>query len=141
MLRSGRALVWAVLAAVLACAELQTAFASAPPAGKQVPQNYVPLERIIVPVIHDYVLEGHLILLVMLEVPEDADRKTVRDRMPVLRDALYFDLYTYAARHRDILYDVELPEIKALFLRTADRVVGPGRVHAVLIQAEARRRF
>jgi hypothetical protein len=139
--RSGRALASAALAAIVACTELQTAFASAPPAGKQVPQNFVALDRLIVPVIHDYVLEGHLILLVYLEVPEDADRKTVHERMPVLRDALYFDLYNYAARHRDILYDVELPDIKRLFLRTAERVVGPGRVHAVLIQAEARRRF
>ena len=141
MFRSGRALASAALAAFVACAELQSAVASAPPREKQVPQNYVAIDRIIVPVIHDYVLEGHLILLVFLEVPEDLDRKTVRDRMPVLRDALYFDLYNYAARHRDILYDVELPEIKSLFLRTADRVVGPGLVHAVLIQAEARRRF
>jgi hypothetical protein len=59
----------------------------------------------------------------------------------VLRDALYHDLYNYAARRRDILYDVELPEIKALFLRTAERVMGPGKVQAVLVQAEARRRF
>lgn len=141
MFRSGRALASAVLAAIVACAELPAAVASAPPRGTPVPQNYVALDRLIVPVIHDYVLEGHLILLVFLEVPEDTDRKTVRDRMPVLRDALYFDLYNYAARHRDILYDVELPEIKTLFLRTAERVVGPGRVQAVLIQAEARRRF
>jgi hypothetical protein len=139
--RSGRALVGAALAALMACAELQAALASAPPREKQVPQNIVAIDRLIVPVIHDYVLEGHLILVIFLEVPQDADRKAVRDRMPVLRDALYYDLYGYAARHRDILYDVELPEIKTLFLRTAERVVGPGKVQAVLVQAEARRRF
>jgi hypothetical protein len=129
-----------VLAALVAGATPPTVFAAAP-RGPQVPQNYVPLDRLIVPVIHDHAIEGHLILLVFLEIPEDANRKIVRDRMTVLRDALYIDLYTYAARRRDILYDVELPQIKALFLRTAERVVGPGRVQAVLIQAEARRRF
>jgi hypothetical protein len=106
-----------------------------------VPQNYVAIDRLIVPVIHDYIVEGHLILLVFLEVPEDKNRKIVRERMTVLRDALYHDLYNYASRRRNILYDVELPAIKAMFLRTAERVVGPGLVDAVLIQAEARRRF
>jgi hypothetical protein len=139
--RSGRAIANAALAAFVACAEPQTASAAPPPRGAQVPQNYVAVERLIVPVIHDHTLDGHLILLVLLEVPQDENRKIVRERMAVLRDALYYDLYNYAARHRDILYNVELPQIKALFLRTAERVVGPGRVEAVLVQAEARRRF
>jgi hypothetical protein len=139
--RSGRALISAALAAVIACAELQTAYASGTPKSKQVPQNYVAMDRLIVPVIRDYTITGHLILLVFLEVPQDENRKIVHERMPVLRDALYADLYNYAARRPGILQDVELPEIKALFLRTAERVVGPGRVDAVLIQAEARRRF
>ena len=141
MSRSGRAIIGTALAVFVACAGPRTGIAAAPTAGQQVPQNYVAIDRLIVPVIHDYIVEGHLILLVFLEVPEDKNRKIVRERMTVLRDALYHDLYNYASRRRNILYDVELPAIKAMFLRTAERVVGPGLVDAVLIQAEARRRF
>ena len=141
MFRSGRAIVCAALAAVLAGAEIEIAFASGAPTASQIPASYVMIDRLIVPVIHDYTLDGHLIMLIALDVPDEANRQLVRDRMPVLRDALYFDLYNFAARRRDILYNVDLKTIKTLFLRTAERVVGPGRVEAVLVQAEARRRF
>jgi len=103
--------------------------------------QYFKIERLVLPVIRRRGLEGHLFLVIYLELTDVNDRPLVASKLAPLRDEYIRSLNRYIAHRPRILYNVQLPEVKALLLKASDRVVGEGKIKAILIQAAANRRF
>lgn len=136
----GRALCSALAIAALMLILLERPLMAAT-ASKAVPAQYVEIERLVVPVIQEGDLKGHLTLVLYLELNNPDDRPSVADKMDVLRDEYLWDLSRYVTRRPLILYDVPIPEVKGIILRATDRIVGEGKVKAVLIKVVATRRL
>jgi hypothetical protein len=111
------------------------------PTHAAVPPQYYKVDRIVLPVIRRQGLEGHLFLVIYLEMNDTKYRPLIDSKMTPLRDEYIRSLNRYIARHPRILYKVPLKDLKALLLRATERVVGEGKVKAILIQAAANRRF
>ena len=103
--------------------------------------QYFKIERLVLPVIRRRGLEGHLFLVIYLELTDVNDRPLVTSKLAPLRDEYIRSLNRYIAHRPRILYNVQLPEVKALLLKASARVVGEGKIKAILIQAAANRRF
>lgn len=103
--------------------------------------QYYEIKRIILPVIRRSGLEGHLTLKVLLELHSPDLRPDVKKKMLFLRDEFTRVLYRYIAHRPRLLFRVDLVEIKALLLKSAVKILGPGKVKDVLVQAVASRRF
>ena len=116
-------------------------FFSLKPADAAVPPQYFKIERLVLPVIRRRGLEGHLFLVIYLELNDVRDRPFVASKQTPLRDEYIRALNRYIAHRPRILYNVSLPELKALLLKASARIVGEGKIKAVLIQAAANRRF
>lgn len=110
-------------------------------AAAAVPPQYFKIERLVLPVIRRQGLEGHLFLVIYLELNDINDRPFVAGKRTPLRDEYIRALNRYIAHRPRILYNVNLPELKALLMKASARIVGEGKVKAVLIQAAANRRF
>lgn len=106
-----------------------------------VPPQYFKVERLVLPVIRRQGLEGHLFLVIYLELNDIRDRPYVASKRTPLRDEYIRALNRYIAHRPRILYKVRLPELKALLMKASARIVGEGKIKAVLIQAAANRRF
>jgi flagellar basal body-associated protein FliL len=103
--------------------------------------QYYEIKRLILPVIRRSGLEGHITLKVLLELNDVSIRSEVTAKMLFLRDDFIRVLNRYIARRPRLLFGVKLEEIKALLLRSAEKILGPGKVKSVLVQAVASRRF
>jgi hypothetical protein len=106
-----------------------------------VPPQYFKIERLVLPVIRRRGLEGHLFLVIYLELNDIRDRPFVASKRTPLRDEYIRTLNRYIARRPRILYKVSLPELKVVLMKASARIVGEGKIKAVLIQAAANRRF
>jgi len=104
-------------------------------------QRYFQVDRLMLPVIRRGGLEGHLLLVVFLEVTDTKHRAVIRQKMPRLRDEYIRSLNRYIAHRPRILYRVRLREVKVLLFQATERIIGTGKVKAVLVQAVASRRF
>jgi len=111
------------------------------PAYAAVPPQYFKFDRLVLPVIRRRGLEGHLFLVIYLELNDINDRPLVTSKLTPLRDEYIRSLNRYIAHRPRILYNVQLPELKALLLKASARVMGEGKIKAILIQAAANRRF
>lgn len=115
---------------------------SAPrPAAAAVPPQYLPIDRLVLPVIRREGLQGHLFLVIYLELSDVKDRPFVTSKSVPLRDEYIRSLNRYIAHRPRILYNVNLRELKAVLMKASARIVGEGKVKSVLIQAAANRRF
>ena len=103
--------------------------------------QYYEIRRIILPVIRRSGLEGHITLKVLLELYDPDIRPDVTKKMLFLRDEFIRVLNRYIAHRPRLLFHVDLVEIKALLFKSAVKVMGPGKVKKVLVQAVASRRF
>jgi len=122
------------------------AFASTPgfsgrAAHAAVPPQYFKIERLVLPVIRRNGLEGHLFLVIYLELNDVNDRTLITAKMAPLRDEYIRSLNRYIAHRPRILYKVQLKELKAVLMKASARIVGEGKIKAVLVQAAANRRF
>lgn len=106
-----------------------------------VPPQYIKIDRLVLPVIRRKGLEGHLFLVIYLELNNIGDRPFVSSKLTPLRDEYIRALNRYIAHRPRLLYEVKLPELKALLLKASARIVGDGKIKAILIQAAANRRF
>jgi len=106
-----------------------------------VPPQYLQVDRLVLPVIRREGLEGHLFLVIYLELSDVKDRPFVTSKSVPLRDEFIRSLNRYIAHRPRILYNVNLPELKAVLMKASARIVGEGKVKAILIQAAANRRF
>jgi len=111
------------------------------PANAAVAPQYIKFERLVLPVIRRRGLEGHLFLVIYLELSDTKYRPLVASKLTPLRDEFIRSLNRYIAHRPRILYNVQLPELKALLLKASARVLGEGKIKAILIQAAANRRF
>jgi hypothetical protein len=111
------------------------------PAHAAVPPQYIKIERLVLPVIRREGLQGHLFLVIYLELNDLNDRAFVSSKLIPLRDEYIRALNRYIAHRPRILYNVKLPEVKALLMKASARIVGEGKIKSVLIQAAANRRF
>lgn len=111
------------------------------PAQAAVPPQYVKIERLVLPVIRRKGLEGHLFLVIYLELNDLKYRPLIASKLTPLRDEYIRALNRHIAHRPRILYNVKLPELKALLMKASARIVGEGKIKAILIQAAANRRF
>jgi len=111
------------------------------PAEAAVAPQYFKVDRLVVPVIRRRGLEGHVFLVIYLELKDTKYRPEVTEQMPKLRDAYIKSLNRYIAHRPRILYKIRLSELKTLLFRATERVIGEGKLKSVLIQAAANRRF
>jgi flagellar basal body-associated protein FliL len=71
----------------------------------------------------------------------DADeRKSVQARMPRLRDAFFTSLYRLGAEGQLETGAFDLDQLKRIFQRAADRILGRGAVEVLILQAHLSRR-
>ena len=105
------------------------------------PPQYVKFDRLVLPVIRRKGLEGHLFLVIYIEVNDLKDRPLILSKQTPLRDEYIRALNRHIAHRPRILYNVNLPELKALLMKASARIVGEGKVKAILVQAAANRRF
>ena len=106
-----------------------------------VAQQYYKIDRLVVPVIRRRGLEGHIFLIVYLELTDTKYRPDVAAKMPKLRDEYIRLLNRYIAHRPRILHKLRLKELKSLLFRATESVMGEGKVKAVLIQAAVNRRL
>jgi len=111
------------------------------PAAAVVAPQYYEIKHITLPVIRRRGLEGHITIKVLLELDNPSLRPHVTANMLFLRDDFIRVLNRYIAHHPRLLLSVNLTEIKALLLTSAIKILGPGKVKRVLVQAVASRRF
>ena len=111
------------------------------PAQAAVPPQYVKIDRLVLPVIRRKGLEGHLFLVIYLELNDLKYRPLIASKLTPLRDEYIRALNRHIAHRPRILYKVKLPELKALLMKASARIVGEGKIKAILIQAAANRRF
>ena len=111
------------------------------PAAAAATLQYYEIKRLILPVIRRSGLEGHITFKVLLELHDSSIRPEVTGKMLILRDDFIRVLNRYIAQRPRLLFNVKLDEIKALLLKSAANVLGPGKVKNVLVQAVASRRF
>ena len=103
--------------------------------------QYFEIKRLILPVIRRSGLEGHITIKVLLELRDPSIRPEVIAKMLFLRDDFIRVLNRYIAHRPRLLFKINLEEIKALLLKSAVKIMGPGKVKNVLVQAVASRRF
>lgn len=105
------------------------------------PPQYIKFDRLVLPVIRRKGLEGHLFLVIYIELNDLKDRPLILSKQTPLRDEYIRALNRHIAHRPRILYNVSLPELKALLLKASARIVGDGKIKAILVQAAANRRF
>lgn len=103
--------------------------------------QYYEIKRLILPVIRRSGLEGHITIKVLLELRDPSIRPEVTAKMLFLRDDFLRVLNRYIAHRPRLLFKINLEEIKALLLKSTVKIMGPGKVKNVLVQAVASRRF
>ncbi len=103
--------------------------------------QFYEIKRLILPVIRRSGLEGHITLKVLLELNDVSFRPEITAKMTILRDDFIRVLNRYIAHRPRLLFKIKLEEIKALLLKSAVKIIGPGKVKNVLVQAVASRRF
>ena len=113
--------------------------ASRPPITKTTDTLFVDLESMTIAVIRNRRIAKHVVLQVTLEVPDEETRASVSHALPRIKDAFIKDLYDYYAVQQQGRDGINVEAIKKRLKRTADEVMGPGKVNAVLIQGAVER--
>ncbi len=103
--------------------------------------KFFEMRRIIVPIIHGDTLAGQLTIVVFLELEEGADRDTIREALPRLRDAYFRRLKRHTELQRNIMTHMPLTKIKRLLMEANLRILGPGVVRDVLVQNAILRQY
>jgi flagellar basal body-associated protein FliL len=109
------------------------------PIAKTADALFVDLESITIAVIRNRRIEKHVVLQLSLEVPDEESRSAVSHALPRVKDAFIKDLYDYYAVQPPGREGINVEAIKKRLKRTADEVMGPGKVRAVLIQGAVER--
>ncbi|MFM2044298.1 MAG: hypothetical protein RLY86_2874 [Pseudomonadota bacterium] len=113
----------------------ETAEPAAPVKPQGIPQ-FVTVGPIVVPVIGEKRVEQNILIVVSLEVYGDPVRDSVRQQTPRLVDAFLRALY--GGIHTGNVIDGQLIRVDAVrdeLMAASERVLGPGVVWDVLIQA------
>ena len=76
---------------------------------------------------------------VALAIAEADERKAVQARMPRLRDAFFTSLYRLGAEGHLEAGTFDLDQLKRIFQRAADRILGPGAVEVLILQVHLSR--
>jgi len=109
------------------------------PIAKSANAIFVDLESVAVAIIRNQRVEKQVVLQVSLEVPDDAARLAVSQALPRIKDAFIRDLYDYFALQEPGREGVNVEAVKKRLKRTADQVMGEGKIRAVLIQGAVER--
>jgi flagellar basal body-associated protein FliL len=110
-----------------------------PPIATSADTLFVDLESVTIAVIRNRRIEKHVVLQVTLEVPDEEARGAVSRALPRVKDAFIKDLYDYYAVQPPGREGINVEAIKKRLKRTADGVMGAGKVRAVLIQGAVER--
>ena len=94
---------------------------------------HITLEPLIVPIIREGAVTGHLILEIQLEVPGLAAEAKLRERLPRLTDAFMTELHSLTSLRYVQDRGRDLPFFKQRLRKVADRILGPGVLGDVLI--------
>ena len=76
---------------------------------------------------------------VALAIEEADERKAVQARMPRLRDAFFTRLYRLGAEGHLEAGTFDLDQLKRIFQRAADRILGTGAVEVLILQVHLSR--
>lgn len=101
---------------------------------------FVRISPVVVPVIGNTKAEQFITLVVSLEVDGDSKAAQVQEQMPRLVDA--FIVALYGVLDDESVMDgkiVNIPLIKGKLKEAANKALGPGIVHQVLVQTLTRR--
>jgi hypothetical protein len=94
---------------------------------------------LIVPVLDGDRALAQAIVEVALGLEDGDRRREVMARIPRLRDAFFTSLYRLGAEGRFAGGTFDLDQLKRVFQRSADRIVGPGTVVVLILQAHLSR--
>lgn len=97
------------------------------------PSAYVDMDQIAVPILLDKQVKGSILIEIRLEV-DSLERSKVEEKGPILHDAIIRDLYDFLPKHLADRPTVDLSALKSRLHAVANRVVGSGKVRAVLVQ-------
>jgi hypothetical protein len=95
---------------------------------------YLRLDRIVVPVIRDGVVEQHITFVLVLELADERARMKAKELLPRLTDSFVRDLHILASRPRTASDGVDLGVAKRHLLGASVRLLGADAVKDVLIQ-------
>jgi len=97
--------------------------------------SFIDMDPIIIPLFQDDQVAGNIQLAVKLEIRSNDAYAEVRRFMPKLADVYLRDLYVYIPRYLIRAEQVDIAVIKARLKKLSDKVVGPGVVADILVQA------
>jgi len=97
------------------------------------PPLFVPMEQMGVPVLQGDRVNAYYFVAVSLQVPDEAKRTVVNDRLPLLKDAFLRDVYVHSAMRSDVPDSLDFDALKQRFMNLSQRILGPGVVEDVLI--------
>ncbi len=109
-------------------------YPAAAPLAEEEPTFFEVQPPVIVPVIAGSRLAGQISFVIVLEMSSGTDRSDIIGRLPRLRHAFLLDLKHYAEQHRNILRTIRTKSVKRLLMAACIRVLGEGRIDAVLIE-------
>ena len=96
--------------------------------------NYVEVDPLNMPVIREGRVVRHMIVLLVLEVPEGDANRIVFRAMRRLKDAYIYELHTLFSRRFVWENDRLVDYVKRRVMAASEKVVGPDVVHSVLIR-------
>jgi flagellar basal body-associated protein FliL len=97
------------------------------------PPLFVPLEQMGVPILRGDRVNAYYFVAVSLQVPDEAKRTAVNDRLPLLKDAFLRDVYVHSAMRSDEPDSLDFNALKQRFMNLSQQILGPGVVEDVLI--------
>ena len=97
------------------------------------------MEAVIVPVLSDDKALLQAFVEVALALEDGDERRSVQERMPRLRDAFFTSLYRLGAEGKLEAGGFDLDQLKRIFQRAADRILGTGAVEVLILQVHLSR--
>ncbi len=102
------------------------------------PPSYIPIEKIIVPVIQQGAIRYQIFLDIQLEVANTSDRLLVRQYLPKLQDAIVVELVTRPVVTTDGLENIDVLAIKSRLIKVIKALPRGDIVRDVLVTQAAR---
>ncbi len=102
--------------------------------------SFVKIDPIILPLIQQNKVTRFITVVITLEMPIDDATLQVELVKPRLMDALFTELYSLFSQKMVREQGPDSPLVKQRVKLVSDRILGPGKVDAVLVQAVAQQR-
>ncbi len=110
--------------------------------GKSDVGQYVDLQPVGLPIVHDRALVNYVFVYVRINLTNGANVAKLREKEPFFRDALVRAGHRTPFTLASDLGKVDAPRLTATLTREANAIAGPGQIRSVVVtQQEPRRRM